>query len=98
MDSARVSRNEILKMLYESIDDVNQQLLPEQRIVKSLDTPLLGGTSPLDSLAYVNLIALIEEKCEERFGVSISLSDAEEADSFDDLGSLLSFLEQRVKF
>jgi acyl carrier protein len=90
------SRDSLLDAIYESIDEVNQQLAPEHQIVKSLATSLFDGTNGLDSLSHVTLIALIEEKCHDRFGVSISFSDDNPGDALDTIAAIVSFLELRL--
>ena len=96
MNPIAPSRDSLFETIYQSIDDVNQQLAPEQQIVKSAETSLFDGTHGLDSLTYVSLVALIEEKCEERFGVSVSLSEDNAGESFETIESLVSFLEVRL--
>jgi acyl carrier protein len=96
MNIVAASRESLFATIYQSIDDVNQQLAPEQQIVKSPSTSLFDGTHGLDSLTYVTLVALIEEKCEDRFGVSVSLSEANAAESFETIESLVAFLELRL--
>lgn len=67
---------EIIKeIVFQSIDEVNQQLLPEQQIDKSIETVLVGNESPLDSMSLVTLIVVVEGKLIDKFGVSITLMD-----------------------
>jgi acyl carrier protein len=96
MNTVTPSRESLFEIIYQSIDDVNQQLAPEQQIVKLPDTSLFDSTHGLDSLTYVTLVALIEEKCEDRFGVSVSLSEDNAGESFETIESLVSFLELRL--
>ena len=91
-----ITKNAILEMLYESIDELNEQRSSDKQLARSPQT-LLGDGPGLDSLAFVNLVALIEERCQERFGKGLVLSDAlVEAgmrDPFETVGSLAEFIE-----
>lgn len=80
-------KDEILALLYECIEELNEQFPEEQRLAKSPQTELFGATG-LDSLGFVNFIALAEEKCEDRFNVALMLSDAAHADGEAAFGTL----------
>ena len=54
-------------------------------------TPLLGAIPELDSMAVVSLITALEE----RFGITVE-DDEIGADTFQTLGSLTSFVEQKL--
>lgn len=65
----------VLRVIYESISDLNMQLPAEQRIEKSLSTILFGGGGKLDSLGLANFIVITEQKLEERYGFRIDLTE-----------------------
>ena len=54
-------------------------------------TPLLGAIPELDSMAVVSLITALEEQ----FGITVE-DDEIGADTFETLGSLTSFVEQKL--
>lgn len=56
------------------------------------NSPLLGSLPELDSMAVVSLIGALEE----RFGIAIDDDDIS-ASTFDTLGSLAAFVEQKAK-
>ena len=56
------------------------------------DSPLLGSLPELDSMAVVTLIGALEE----RFGISIDDDDIS-ASTFETLGSLAAFVEDKAK-
>jgi acyl carrier protein len=64
----------VLDVIYESISDLNLQLLAEQRIEKSSSTVLFGAGGKLDSLGLANFIVITEQKLEERYGFHINLT------------------------
>ena len=71
-----VAKDEIIAVLYQCIDELNEQLPPENRLPKSPQTSFFPESGGLDSLGFVNLIALVEEKCEDRFHVAIMLGES----------------------
>lgn len=64
---------EIIEIVFQSIDEINQQ--EKLDIPKSVQSQLYGGSGKLDSLGLVNLIVSIEEKINNKFGLTISLAD-----------------------
>jgi acyl carrier protein len=56
------------------------------------NSPLLGSLPELDSMAVVSLIGALEE----RFGITIDDDDIS-ASTFETLGSLAAFVEQKAK-
>jgi len=65
----------VTSIVYAAIDELNEQLAEENRVAKALETALLGSAGRLDSIGFVNLIVLVEEKCQDEFGVCISFLD-----------------------
>ena len=64
----------ILKVIYESISELNLQLPEGRRIEKSPATILFGAGGKLDSLALANFIVIAEQKLEEYFGCRFDLT------------------------
>jgi acyl carrier protein len=64
----------ILKVIYESVSELNLQLPEGRRIEKSPATILFGAGGKLDSLALANFIVIAEQKLEESFGCRIDLT------------------------
>ena len=90
-----VTKDRVLNILYESIDDLNEQLDDEHRMQKHPETSLLGDSTRLDSLGFVNFIVLVEDRCERSFGMSLSLTETgrlERADPFETIGTLADFI------
>ena len=58
----------------------------------SASTPLLGSLPELDSLAVIQVVYALEE----RFGFSV-IDDEITAEVFDTLGSLVSFVERKLR-
>jgi acyl carrier protein len=67
------SKEQVLAAIYESIDEVNSQF--SLSVPKEERTPLVGNSGAFDSLGFVNFIADLEERCQRRFGIQLSLTD-----------------------
>jgi acyl carrier protein len=84
-----------------AVDDLNEILDPEERLAKSPEVALIGKDARLDSLGLVNLIVLVEEKIQQRFGLGITLVDeramSQSTSPFRTLGSLADFVEEQLK-
>jgi acyl carrier protein len=65
----------ILQLIYEAIDETNELLDEDQKLVKQLDTKLYGPGAHLDSIELVNLIVSVEQKIEACFQIEITLAD-----------------------
>ena len=92
-----ITREKIIEVLYESIEELNEQRSNDQKLPASVQTALLGGGAGLDSLGFVNLVALVEEKCQERFGRSLVLTEGTgkegARDPFETVGTLAEYIE-----
>jgi acyl carrier protein len=65
----------VLKVIYESVSDLNPQLARDQRIEPSPATVLFGAGGKLDSLGLANFIVITEQKLDESFGFPIDLTE-----------------------
>ena len=74
--SMKPIKEELIDIIYQSLEEVNEQLPNEAQIQKSPDATLVGQAGGLDSLGFVNFIALVEEKCAHKYGIAVSLMDA----------------------
>jgi hypothetical protein len=74
-------RDRILKLLLQAVDELNGTLPADARLSKSEAQPLAGEAGGLDSLGWINLILLCEEKLQAELGVRTSLTDAVLLDS-----------------
>ena len=65
----------ILAAIYRAVDWVNDELPPDQQLIKAPETRLLGSQSVLDSMHLVSLIVTIERELEDTFGMALTLAD-----------------------
>jgi|SRR5215471_11223944 len=66
--------DDVLKVIYDSISDLNLQLPQEQRVEKASSTVLFGVGGKLDSLGLANFVVIAEQKLEERYGFRVNLT------------------------
>jgi hypothetical protein len=66
-------RESALKNIHASIDRINEQLPPGERIVKADTTILVGAGSTLESLTLINLMVEIEETVAAAQGRRLSI-------------------------
>ena len=89
-------KEQITKIFYESVDEVNENRPDKPPIVKEPSTILFGKKSTLDSLGLVSLIVTIEQKLEDELGVSITLADeramSQESSPFKTIESLIKYI------
>jgi len=92
------TKEELIGIIYESLDEINEQLPSDQRIQKSPDTILVGRAGGLDSLGFVNFIALVEEKCAHKYGITVSLMEASSSEdaALENVKSFADSLFQRL--
>ncbi len=93
LEEDKVNREEeVFKIIYDAIDEINLQLPPEKRVEKSNDTILFGPLGQLDSLSLLNLIVAIEMRIKEKIDISVDLVDegalSQHGNSFKSIGSL----------
>jgi D-alanine--poly(phosphoribitol) ligase subunit 2 len=68
-------KEQIQKLIFEVIDEQNEQLSAQDHIKKSPDTILFGDEGVLDSIGLVNFIVSLEQKIQEEFGAFIPIAD-----------------------
>ncbi len=86
----------VTALVYEAIDDFNQQWMRETPLPTAPDTVLLGPAGTLDSLGFVNLIVSTEARIEDAFGRPITLADeramARERSPFRTVATLVDYV------
>jgi len=87
----------ILETIYDSMDELNEQLSNERQLTKSTKTVLFGNNGQLDSLGLVNLLVIIEQNIEEEFDVSITIADeramSQKHNPFRTIGTLAKYID-----
>jgi len=87
-----IDENMILNIIFDAVDEINQDLEADERLEKTEEAVLYGKESRIDSLSLVNLIVAVEERLQDKFEVSVMLADeramSQERSPFKTLGSL----------
>lgn len=66
---------DVVRLIFETIDEMNDFLPPGGQLQKSMETHLLGRQGKLDSLALVNFIVMLEQNIADEFGAAVALAD-----------------------
>jgi len=86
----------VMDVVFSAIDEINQQLPKEGRLAKNMKTALYGRDGILDSLGLVTFIVALEQKIEERLGVTIMLADerimAKDSNPFSSVGAITAHI------
>lgn len=86
-----------LDIIYNAIDQLNDQSDDGEKIIKQPETRLFGGDGGIDSLDLVNLVVAIEHHIEDTTGSSVVLVDestmAMENNPFHSVATLATHLE-----
>ena len=96
-----ITRPETLTLLYDCVSELNEMLPASSRLALSEDTVLLAEVGGLDSLGIVNFISAIEDKVQERYGMTITLTAAADTppdrDPWRNLGTLTDFVLGQIQ-
>jgi len=65
----------VLRVIFEVVDELNEQFSNTHKLQKDRDTVLFGKSGKLDSLDMINLMVTTEEKLSDEFGMVISITD-----------------------
>ena len=91
----------ILETIYNSINELSEQLPQEQQLAQSTKTVLIGKDGRLDSLGLVNLLVIIEQNIEDEFDVSITMADeramSQKRSPFRTIGTLADYIDMLLK-
>lgn len=91
----------IKRVIFAAIDEINLQLSEDKRLKKSIDTVLFGEDSGLDSIGFVTFIVLTEQKIENEFGVTITLTNeqamSKRKSPFKDVGNLTEYISELLE-
>lgn len=90
----------IFEAVYAAIRESNGLMQPDQRLVCTPETVLLGEEGTLDSLGLINLLVLIEEEVGTRLGRTVTLLDERHMSPggpFTTVGSLIRYIEAAVE-
>jgi len=70
-----VDKDRVIEALFNVIDNLNRQVLPDAQLKKSTGTILSGEGAQLDSLGIINFVVAVEQEIEDEFHTIITLTD-----------------------
>ena len=93
------TKSSLIKIIFSSIDEINEALTDGRKGGKSLDLILYGANSEVDSLSFVGLIVSIEDSISADYGADIDIIKLieDEEDELDTLESLINMLLKNIK-
>ena len=93
-------REDILRLVYTAIDNVNAQCDDGVRLEKTPDAHLVGSDPGVTSLTFVNLIVAIENEIQNCLGKSVVLVDEDsmalQEQPFRTVGTLADYVEKII--
>jgi len=93
--------NQVEQILFSAIEEINEQLPSNQKIIAVKSTMLFGNEGLLDSLTLVNLIVSAEQKVQETMNIAITLADdramSQKNSPFKSVESLANYIVLLVK-
>lgn len=93
-------REDILRLVYVAIDDVEARSVNGLSVEKTPDAPLLGTNNGVDSLTFVNLVVAIEEQIHKAMGKSVVLVEedniAMQEHPFRTVGTLADYIKRVI--
>jgi len=96
-----VVKEKIKLLVYQAIDEINDQLSKDEQVDKNEETVLLGSEAKLDSMALVTLIVVTEGIISNAFNRDLSLMGEEafsqEDSPFQTLGTFIDYIDILVK-
>ena len=97
----RIERQQILSLVYASIETINEMETDEDKLELREDTFLFGRESKLDSLGLVNLIVDIEQRLSDELGIEVILTDervmSEDSNVFECVKTLVDYISYILK-
>ena len=87
--------------VYRTIEVVNELLPPEQALLAHDGLVLVGKSSSLDSMGFVNFIVTLEEELERRLGRALDIADflslqSDDSGSISTVADLINRLSERL--
>jgi len=95
-----MTRDEILKLVYEAIARANELRDPSAQIAQDPATALFGSGGALDSLGLVSLVLDVEDAVNGATGRAVALSDdramSQARSPFRTVGSFVDYIGERL--
>ena len=97
----QVARADIVEIVLQASRSAMEDLPAEERRSFTPGSALIGGDSPLDSLALVGLVIDVQENVRSRFGVEVMLADeralSEPVNPFSTVDALAGYVQKLLE-
>jgi acyl carrier protein len=94
-------REAVLRIVFDALESLNQELGESARVTIGPTTPLFGPDAQLDSLSLVSVIVDVETALTLRWDAPISLTDdramSREISPFDDVATLTDYILELLR-
>ena len=70
-----VKNERVEKIIFDVIDETNEELSGNEEIGTSVDTILFGENGALDSIGLVNFIVCLEQKILDELDIALTIAD-----------------------
>lgn len=67
--------SQVEQILFDVIEEINEQLPPHQKIKADRSTQLFGKDGVLDSLTFVKLIVAAEQEVQDKLNIAVTIAD-----------------------
>ena len=83
-------------VIKKSIEQLNEVLTKEKKLVVKNSTPLIGEKSNLESIDIVNLFVNLEKNLKEKYNFTLTFDEIlENADKLKTVGALETFINKK---
>lgn len=91
-------KDKILKIIFDSVDEINKMLAKELQLEKLQETLLAGENGNLDSLGLINFIVEVEGRVRNDFGLELNLIEVLDSpeNPMSSIGQLVKFIEMQA--
>jgi len=91
-------KDKILKIIFDSVDEINKMLAKELQLEKLQETLLAGENGNLDSLGLINFIVEVEGRVKNDFGLELNLIEVLDSpeNPMSSIGRLVKFIEMQA--
>lgn len=94
-------KEQIVKVIFKAIDELNLEFPKKSQLAKSLKTTLFGNSEVFDSLGRISFITSIEQLIQKELGISITLLDegsiSQKNSPFGTVGSLADYISSLLE-
>ena len=92
--------DKIRDLIAKALDEINEQLEDEKKVVLTDDTRFIGKNACLDSISFVTFISILEELIEENINKSVQLVNekafSETNSPFYSVETLINYIETLI--